>query len=786
VSAAPEPNGPADRVLEIRGTVQGVGFRPYLARLATTWGVRGWVRNDARGVTARVAGSPRILDEFTAQLPQGAPPAARITDLRSHPAAGIAALPPLPPGGFAIVASAADDTAPSVDITPDLALCDDCRRELTTAGNRRAGYPFLNCTHCGPRYSIIETLPFDRPGTTMAAFALCPECRREYEDPADRRFHAQANACPSCGPHVELQEPSGRPLASRAAAIAAAAAALCSGQIVAVRGLGGFHLMADAGNETAVRELRRRKHREEKPLAVMFPDLASLRAVAEVDEDAARLLTSAAAPIVLVRRRAAAGLANAVAPDNPWIGALLPYTPLHALLLAAADRPLVATSGNLSEEPLCCDNVEARQRLAGVADLFLVHDRPIARPIDDSVLRPNRGGPVMLRRARGFAPAPFRLPADATAGEPLLCVGGHLKNTIAVTAGANLVLGPHLGDLGNPVTLAAFNRAVELLGSLYGGKFSRVACDAHPDYGSTRFAATLGVPLVPVQHHLAHILACLLEHDGGPERVLGVAWDGTGYGSDGTIWGGEFILVDRRARTARRVAHLRPFRLPGGEAAVREPRRCALALAHATWNGDRLRLEPLARSLGFREEETTLLLTLLDRGQHAPITTSAGRLFDGVAALLGFRQRASFEGQAAMAVECAAATVLRLPPPWPLAVTRTTGDASWEIDWRPMIDDLARAPGRGDRAALAARFHVSLAAAITAVAQACGIAQVVLTGGCFQNALLLELASDTLNSAGFTVLRHRELPPNDGGISAGQALGARWGITTVATFAASK
>jgi hydrogenase maturation protein HypF len=359
-------------------------------------------------------------------------------------------------------------------------------------------------------------------------------------------------------------------------------------------------------------------------------------------------------------------------------------------------------------------------------------------------------------------------------------VGGHLKNTIAVTAGQNLVLSPHLGDLSHPATLAAFRHAVDLLGSLYGRPFDQVACDAHPDYASTRFAATLGLPVIPVQHHLAHILACLLEQPGGgPARVLGVAWDGTGYGSDGTIWGGEFILVDRAARTARRVAHLRPFRLPGGEAAVREPRRSALALAHEAGGGDRAMLEPLAAALGFRAEAATLLLGLLDRGQHAPVTTSAGRLFDGVAALLGLRQLSSFEGQAAMELEFAAAESSERAEAWPMPVTETADGTAWEIDWRPMIAALGHASASANRPLLAARFHASLAAAIAAVARRVGVADVVLTGGCFQNVRLLELSTEALAAAGFSVLRHRDLPPNDGGISAGQALGVGWGITTV-------
>jgi hydrogenase maturation protein HypF len=688
--------------------------------------------------------------------------------------------------GFLILASEADTTTPTAAVTPDLALCADCRRELADPHDRRHAYPFINCTNCGPRYSILRELPYDRPRTTMAGFSMCPECRREYEDPADRRYHAQPNACPVCGPQVELQDAAGRTLASRGAAIAAAAAALRAGRIVAVKGLGGFHLMVDAADEVAVNELRRRKHREEKPLAVMFPSLESLRAAAELGEEDVRWLTSAAAPIVLVRRRAEAPLAEAVAPGNPWVGALLPYTPLHVMLLEAFARPVVATSGNLSEEPLCTDNEEARQRLGTIADLFLVHDRPIARPVDDSVLRRAAAGPVLLRRARGFAPAPFRLPEDAATTEPLLCVGGHIKNTIAVTAGTNLVLSPHIGDLSNPVSMEAFRRTVTLLGSLYTERFARVVCDAHLDYASTRFAQNLGVPIVTVQHHLAHILACLLEHGGGPDRVLGVAWDGTGYGPDGTVWGGEFIVVDRVARTARRVGHLRPFRLPGGEAAVREPRRSALGLLYGLFAGDATCLESLARSLGFRDRETKVLLSTLERGVQAPVTTSAGRLFDGIAALLGLRQRCSFEGQAAMEVEFAAASEPQEETGLIMPIIAPGEREFWEIDWRPAVATILKDRSSTRPGLLAARFHHALASSIADLAKRVGIGTVVLSGGCFQNVLLSDMTCRALQSAGFDVLCHRDLPPNDGGLSAGQALGALWNITSVSSEASAR
>ena len=772
---------PADHLLEIEGTVQGVGFRPFVARLAARLGLRGWVRNDERGVVIRALGPPAALKALAAALAADAPPAARITALRQRPADEVPGLPPAPAEGFLILESETAAAERTAAVTPDLALCADCRRELATPGDRRHGYPFINCTNCGPRYSILHALPYDRARTTMAVFHMCPSCQREYDDPADRRYHAQPNACPACGPQVELQDATGRALASRADAIGAAAGALRDGRIVAVKGLGGFHLMVDAASEAAVRELRRRKHREEKPLAVMFPSLASLRDAAELDDDDVRWLTSSAAPIVLVRRRAPAALAEAVAPGNPWIGALLPYTPLHVLLLEAVGRPVVATSGNLSEEPLCTDNEEARRRLGAIADLFLVHDRPIARPVDDSVLRRAAGGPVLLRRARGFAPAPFALPAGVASPAPMLCVGGHSKSTVAVSTGPRLVLSPHIGDLSNPVSVAAFRQAVTLLSSLYPGRLARAVCDAHPDYASTRFAQNLGVPVVTVQHHLAHILACLLEHGGGPERVLGVAWDGTGYGPDGTIWGGEFIVVDRTAGTARRIGHLRPFRLPGGEAAVREPRRSALGLLHDLFRGDAARLAPLASALGFRENEATLLHSMLHRGVQAPITTSVGRLFDGVAALLGLRTRCTFEGQAAMELEFAADPERQEEADIILPITTPAPGGVWQVDWRPMVASLVQ-PGASVGLALAAsRFHQSLARSAADLAIRAGIETVVLSGGCFQNVRLLNATRRQLQSAGFRVLSHRDLPPNDEGLSAGQALGALWGITSVSS-----
>ncbi len=847
-----------DHLITIAGTVQGVGYRPFVARVATRFGVRGWVRNDLHGVQIRACAAGPALERFTRTLQEEAPPAARVTAIAAQP---IATDHDLPPSGadFTILASPGADGAATTSATPDLALCDDCRRELLDPSNRRHGYPFINCTNCGPRYSILLELPYDRPHTTMQSFAMCPECAREYHDPTDRRYHAQPNACPVCGPHLDLLDSDGHRLTSaggegftpasgtglqtrelhapsvpasstsasacrsllagdpcsesrastllqqtpepqmaggkpapppndfsalNSAALAVAAASLLAGRIVAVKGIGGFHLMVDATNDAAVRELRRRKHREEKPLAVMYPALSHLHRDAFVSPAEEALLLGPSAPIVLLRRRPEAGLAPSLAPGNPWIGALLPYSPLHHLLLARVARPLVATSANLSEEPLCTDNAEALERLSGIADLFLMHDRPIARPVDDSVLRPARSGPlIVLRRARGFSPSSFPLPAAARGGAPLLCVGGHMKNTVALATDSAVVLSPHIGDLATVASQQAFQRHVEWLISLQRTHPSRIVCDAHPDYDSTRYARASGLPVTTVQHHLAHLFACLLEHpDGGPDQVLGVSWDGTGYGSDGTIWGGEFIHIDRQARIARRVASLRPFRLPGGDAAIRDPRRSALALLYELHNGEQGPLCRAATELGLAPAEAEILLTLLASGTRAPVTTSTGRLFDGVAALLGLAQRNHFEGQAAMQLEFAADRAAAETAALPFSITSVhhANRGLLELDWRPALGSLLELRTTHTAETLAARFHHGLCDAITSVSQSIGVATIALSGGCFQNRLLLEGAREHLAAARFAVLTHRDLPPNDGNLAAGQALAARLGITEVA------
>ncbi len=756
-----------DVVLRVRGIVQGVGYRPFVHRTAAKLGLKGWVLNDTEGVLVRAAGEASHVAALAAALEQAAPPAASVSSITWLEADGS-----FPPAGddFAIVASPKAEGAIRTTTPPDLALCADCRRELLHPADRRHRYPFINCTQCGPRYSVVERLPYDRPFTTMRGFTMCRSCQREYDDPGSRRFHAEPNACPVCGPRLTLRDHAGARLAEHDVAIQSVSRHLRAGLICAVKGIGGYHLVCDATNDSAVHDLRRRKHRDQKPFAVMFRDVEQLREYAEVSPAAAALLASPQAPVVLVPRRPGTRLSGQLAPGNPWLGALLPYSPLHLLLLLALDFPVVATSANLSEEPICTDEKIARERLAGIADVFLDHNRPIARPVDDSVVRFAAGDqPILLRRARGYAPEALALPERLR--EPLLCVGGHMKNTVAIAADRQVVVSPHLGDLENLATRDAFVQAIRTLGATYGDRFAAVVHDKHPDYSSTAYAQRLGLPTIAVQHHLAHVLACLLEHNQSAHDVLGVAWDGTGYGEDGTIWGGEFILL--RRQQAERFARLRPFKLAGGEAAVRDARRVALGLAHEMGN-----LPAIAGRLEFNASDTTLLGHMLARRVNSPVCSSAGRLFDGFAALLGLGRDNHFEGQLPLAVEAAAT---RAPQtgralPFPVLPSPTHG-ARFQVDWQPAVSEVL--DGKYDPGVQAAALHRGLAQAIVEVARRSGVRTVALTGGCFQNALLHSLACEQLGAAGFRVLTHRRLSPNDNSIAAGQALAALWNLTTV-------
>jgi hydrogenase maturation protein HypF len=740
--------------LRLTGTVQGVGFRPFVHRLAVAEGLGGFVRNTGEGVSAEIEGPAPAVDRFLARLDAGIrPPASvRTRSIERVPAEG--------ERGFAIVPSALGARRSAV-VPPDLATCDDCLAEILDPADRRHLYPFTTCVRCGPRYSLIESMPYDRARTSMRRFAMCAACREEYEDPASRRFHAETNACPECGPCLALWGPGGAVLERAQAALLGAAEALRRGRIVALKGLGGFQLLADARDDAALRLLRERKRRPAKPFAVMPASVEEARALAEISAEEETVLRSSAVPIVLSRARPGP-LSRFLAPGSRLVGLMLPYTPLHHLLLRALGSPVVATSGNRGNDPIVTDEHEAVERLAGIADLFLVHDRPILRAVDDSVVRVIGGQAVVFRSARGFAPLPLAGPGAA---EPVLALGGHQKSSIAIARDGEIVLGPHVGDLGSGAARAAFARSYQGLTALYGLVPQRIACDEHPDYHSSRIAETIGPPVARVPHHLAHALSGMVDNGLVPP-FLAVAWDGTGFGRDGTAWGGEFLVVE--ADQYRRAGRLLPFRLPGGEAAAREPWRSALGLLHALHGTAALDRDDLL-SVGDLEPSTRkIMATILDRGVNAPLTSSAGRLFDGVASLLGLCQRTSFEGEAASALEFTADGAI--PAPLPTAIIVPGPEGLLALDWRPPLLALVQAVREGTPpGALAVAFHQVLAEAIVAMAERIGIRSVLLTGGCFQNALLTELAADRLRLAGLEPHWHRSVPPNDGGLAVGQA-----------------
>ncbi len=752
------PGAREGRRIAVTGTVQGVGFRPFVFRLARESGVEGRVRNDAAGVIIEAFGARAVLDAFEARLRAERPPAAVVADLRAEP------IPAEEGTGFEIVESggAAERRAA---IPPDLATCPDCLREVLDPGDRRHGYPFTNCTSCGPRFTIALGVPYDRPATTMAGFAMCPACAREYGDPADRRFHAQPNACPDCGPRVALRDAAGAPVEA-ADPIAAAGRALAAGRVVAVKGVGGYHLACDATSSAAVSTLRARKRREEKPLAVMVRDLDAARTVAALSPAEEALLAGVERPIVLCRRRAEAGLAPEVAPDSPLVGLLLPYTPLHHLLLAAAGRPLVLTSGNLSDEPIAFEDGDALLRLSGVAELFLVHDRPIASRCDDSVARVVAGRTLVMRRARGFVPRPVRVARPFA--RPVLAVGAQLKNAFCLARGAEATLGPHVGDLDDLDTYEALEAAVARLEAFLALRPEVVACDLHPLYLSTRYAReraeALGAPLVQVQHHHAHAAAALAEHGlAGP--ALALVWDGTGLGTDGAAWGGELLLAERGG--FERLATFRPLPLAGGDRAVREPWRIALAaLRDAFGPGAPLDL-PLFRRVGVGEVER--VGRVLAAGVNSPRAHGAGRAFDAAAALALARPFARHEGQLAVALEAAAEGEAR---PYPFDLDERAPVA--ELDLRPLWRALAADVAAGaPPAAVSARFHAALVAAgaelVRRAARRTGRLPVLLAGGCFQNARLVEGLARELSGA-FAVYPPGEVPPGDGGLALGQAI----------------
>jgi hydrogenase maturation protein HypF len=791
--------------IRVEGIVQGVGFRPFVYSLATSLSLTGLVGNNVDGVFAEVEGDSAAVQKFLLRLEQQAPPLARIERITTSD------LNPTGSADFIIAPSEpARALARRTLVSADTATCADCLAELADPADRRFGYPFINCTNCGPRFTIVQDVPYDRAQTTMSPFEMCQQCAAEYHDPADRRFHAQPVCCPACGPQLTLVDPAGTQLSGAEAEpgpIAAAAALLRAGQILAVKGLGGYHLAADAASEAAVAALRHRKHREDKPFAVMVPDVAAARLLCEVNEVEAALLSGARRPIVLLQRRdnqaaakaaaradarpaaARAGALNEAAPAAPTVapsvalgnrqlGVMLPYTPLHDLLLRELAGPIVLTSGNVSDEPIAYRDADARERLAGIADAWLAHDRAIHIRTDDSVVRAFRGRESVLRRSRGYVPEP--LPVPVAFGRPVLACGAELKSTFCLGAGEHAFLSHHIGDLENAETLRSFTEGIEHFRRLFDIRPQVVAHDLHPEYLSTKYAASLAetdladVELVGVQHHHAHIASCLADNgERGP--VIGVAFDGTGYGPDGTIWGGEFLVAD--LTDFDRVGHLEPVPMPGGAAAIRQPwRMAATYLAAAYPAGPPAGLAVMARN----RPSWSAVLTMARRGINAPVTSSAGRLFDAVAAVLGVRDAVSYEGQAAIELEQLADVTER--GCYGAAVTDGAPLRLAGADLiRAAADDLAAGVRRP---VIAARFHNGVAAAIE---QACvllrdrhGLSTVALSGGVFQNLLLTERVVGRLSDRDFRVLVHHRVPCNDGGISLGQAVVAAARITPAA------
>ncbi len=742
--------------IEVAGCVQGVGFRPTVYRHATALGLTGFVSNGTGGVVIEVEGSSAAVTEFRHRLETQPPPQARIEAVRVREVA------PQQSPTFEITASERSGDL-AAGMPPDLALCDDCRHELFTPGDRRHRYPFINCTNCGPRFTIIGALPYDRERTSMAPFVMCPDCAAEYADPRDRRFDAQPDACPVCGPRLTLRLPDGAVVTEDP--LAETVRRLRAGEIGAVKGLGGFHLCCLATDDATVQCLRQRKHRPDKSLAVMFRDLDELRRHCRVEAAAEALLLSPARPIVALPRLPNSALSAFISPDTDDVGAFLPYTPLHALLLDAIS-PLVMTSANLSEEPIVSDFAELGTLLGAVADFALDHDRKILRRCDDSVVKVARGTPLLLRRSRGFVPRAIALPHG---GPSVLACGAEVKNTFCITRGAQAFMSQHIGDLTDLSAYSFFRQSAADLEQLLQVRTALVAHDLHPDYLSTRFALAHPAPRkLGVQHHHAHIAGCMAENGlDGP--VIGVALDGTGYGTDGTLWGGEFLIATRGS--FERAACFRPYPLPGGEEAVRHPARTALSCLVTEFGaGGLARAADLLPSLP--EAERMLLVQMIQKRLNSPLTSSAGRLFDAVGALLGFDAPVTYEGQAAIRLQTLALRSPQLPPAYEF---RIEPGPPARLSFAPALEQVMEALRRGqDRAEIAAAFHVTVAVATAAMCTRLrnehGLSEVVLSGGVFQNDLLLTLLLERLEAARFCVFTHRDVPPNDGCIALGQAV----------------
>lgn len=739
----------------IRGAVQGVGFRPFIYRLATELGLKGFVLNSPTGVFIEAENEKIILDDFLLRIEKEKPVHAIIQSME------FSFLDTVDYTQFEIRESESNGKTTAF-ILPDIAVCDDCLKEMFDPKDRRYLYPFINCTNCGPRFSIIESLPYDRPNTSMKMFEMCDECKEEYHNPLDRRFHAQPIACPNCGPHIELLTEDGEHLSKDNNAIIETAEEIRQGKIVALKGIGGYQLICRADNEEVISLLRKRKNREGKPFALMFPNLESIKEVCEVFPFEERLLKSPEAPIVLLRKKANVNqklVHDSIAPGNPTLGVMLPYTPLHHLLMRELQIPIVATSGNLSEEPMCISEEEAFQRLKNIADYFLIHNRLIVRHVDDSIVRVVMDREMIMRRARGYAPLPVELNCE-TEEETYLAVGGHLKNSIALSSGKNVFVSQHIGDLSTQEAFSAFQNTVADFTNLYEAKNVHAIADLHPDYLSTKFAKNNFENVSFVQHHQAHVASCYAENK-LTGSALGVSWDGTGYGLDGTIWGGEFFRFD--GSSFKHVAQFRKFPLPGGDLAIKESKRSAVGLLYEM-SGDELFNAKHEMLNHISEQEKKILLQMLKNKINTPLTSSVGRLFDAVAALTGIKQTVSYEGEAAMMLEFTAAPNISES----YSFNILPGEVMI-IDWQNMIETILKEMKENvSPKIISAKFHNTLVEIICEIAEQKNEDKVVLSGGVFQNAYLLEHAVCALCERGFKPYWHQRIPTNDGGISLGQ------------------
>ncbi|MBV5319388.1 MAG: carbamoyltransferase HypF [Chlorobium phaeobacteroides] len=743
--------GEVRRGILVHGIVQGVGFRPFVYRTAKALGLRGFIKNTSSGVSVEVQGSEDLIGKFLFEVQQHAPPLAKIHSFEVRP------MIPVEEDGFSIELSLAGSEVETL-ISPDIALCVDCRRELADPENRRFQYPFINCTNCGPRFTIVEKIPYDRQYTSMKGFAMCPICDKEYHDPLDRRFHAQPTACRDCGPRIELRDASGQKVRC-IDALAEAAALLKDGKILALKGVGGFHLAVDARNDAAVRLLRERKGREEKPFAVMMSDMELVRQFCDVEPEEASALLSPEAPIVLLVKRSMKGLSASIAPGNDRLGVMLPYSPLHSLLFDRGADVLLMTSANFSEEPILHENREAMERLGGIADAFLLHDRPIHIRCDDSVTIFLSGKLRQIRRSRGYVPAPVFLSGG---GAPVMGTGGELKNTLCFLKGSKAILSQHIGDMKNYEAWQHFEQIFRHLQGIFQVSPELLVHDLHPGYMTTQWAAAQPLPMLGVQHHHAHLVSCLAENrTDGP--AIGIVLDGTGYGTDGMIWGGEVLIGD--ASEAERFASLEPMPLPGGDAAITQPWRAALGYLFRSFS--------VLPELPFMSGKPAgLVLELLEKKLNTPETSSCGRLFDVVAALSGICDRITFEGQAAIALMQAAGGSIGREG---FSFSFEENAGGLRILVAPLVREIADALGKGmSPGEVSRRFHRTLVDCFLEItlkaSQQSGVKTVALSGGVFQNELLFEALIQELEHAGYRVLTHREVPTNDGGLCLGQAV----------------